>query len=108
MSYGNGKNCGPLPFERLCSRLSLPAFSQTGLSHLWLQSLRRSAVRLFSHGASSDVRSVLVREEWNDRFSLTPEDYLHGVITLINELVRIRHSLRPTERMNRTGSLVWR
>jgi len=35
-----------------------------------------------------DVRSVLVREEWKDRFSLTPEDYLHGVITVINELVR--------------------
>jgi hypothetical protein len=35
-----------------------------------------------------DVRSVLVKEEWKDRFSLTPEDYLHGVITVINELVR--------------------
>jgi hypothetical protein len=35
-----------------------------------------------------DVRSFLVKEEWKDRFSLTPEDYLHGVITVINELVR--------------------
>lgn len=49
----------------------------------------------------------LVREEWKDRFSLTPEDYLHGVITAINELVRIRHSLRWRV-MNQTGSLVWR
>jgi hypothetical protein len=39
-------------------------------------------------GFRCDVRSALVREEWKDRFSLTPEDYLHGVITVINELVR--------------------
>ena len=36
---------------------------------------------------------LLVREEWNDRFSLIPEDYLHGVITVINELVRSHPSL---------------
>ncbi|KAI0250821.1 translin [Lactifluus subvellereus] len=30
-----------------------------------------------------------IREEWKDRFSLTPEDYLHGVITVINELSRL-------------------
>jgi len=30
-----------------------------------------------------------IREEWKDRFSLTPEDYLHGVITAINELSRL-------------------
>jgi hypothetical protein len=36
---------------------------------------------------------LLVREEWNDRFSLVPEDYLHGVITVINELVRSHPSL---------------
>jgi hypothetical protein len=35
-----------------------------------------------------DVHSVIVKEEWKDRFSLTPEDYLYGVITVINELVR--------------------
>lgn len=52
---------------------------------------------------------IPVREEWKDRFSLIPEDYLHGVITVINELVRIRHPLRFTDEfMNRTGSLVWR
>jgi hypothetical protein len=33
-----------------------------------------------------------VREEWKDRFSLVPEDYLHGVITVINELVRTHPS----------------
>ena len=93
MRYGNGKSCGQLPFERLCSRLSSRAFSQTELSHPWLQLLSSSAVRLFIHGASCDVRSVLVEEEWNERVSLIPEDYLHGVITVINELVRIHHSL---------------
>ncbi|KAH9969590.1 translin [Russula dissimulans] len=30
-----------------------------------------------------------IREEWKDRLSLTPEDYLHGVITVINELSRL-------------------
>ncbi|KAI0283972.1 Translin [Russula aff. rugulosa BPL654] len=36
------------------------------------------------------LRSLAVfREEWKDRFSLTPEDYLHGVITVINELSRL-------------------
>ena len=36
--------------------------------------------------------SFLVREEWKDRFTLVPEDYLHGVITVINELVRTHPS----------------
>jgi len=30
-----------------------------------------------------------IKEEWKDRLSLTPEDYLHGVITVINELSRL-------------------
>jgi hypothetical protein len=38
--------------------------------------------------ALNDACHILVRDEWKDRFSLTPEDYLHGVITVINELVR--------------------
>lgn len=29
-----------------------------------------------------------VQEEWKDRFVLSVEDYLHGVITMVNELVR--------------------
>jgi hypothetical protein len=53
-----------------------------------VQSQRSLAVCLFLIEFRHDVRSVLVREEWKDRFSLTPEDYLHGVITVINELVR--------------------
>ena len=31
--------------------------------------------------------SVVVRPEWQGRFALPAEDYLHGVITLVNELV---------------------
>jgi hypothetical protein len=37
--------------------------------------------------------TVLVKEEWNDRFSLSAEDYLHGLITLVNELVSDAHRL---------------
>ena len=40
-----------------------------------------------------------VREEWKDRFTLVPEDYLHGVITVINELVRTRPSSPPYKRL---------
>jgi predicted translin family RNA/ssDNA-binding protein len=35
------------------------------------------------------VTCFTVRDEWKDRFSLVPEDYLHGVITVINELSRL-------------------
>jgi hypothetical protein len=28
-----------------------------------------------------------VREEWRDRFALPAEDYLHGIVGLVNELV---------------------
>lgn len=31
-----------------------------------------------------------VQPEWNERFAMTAEDYLHGVISLVNELVRQR------------------
>lgn len=30
---------------------------------------------------------VKVQEEWKDRFVLSVEDYLHGMITMVNELV---------------------
>jgi len=79
-----------------------------GLSHPWLLSLNSSVVRPFSRRPSCYARFILVKEEWKDRFSLTPEDYLHGVITAINELVRIHQSLCFTEEcMNQTGSLAW-
>lgn len=30
---------------------------------------------------------MTVKDEWKDRFTLTAEDYLHGLISLVNELV---------------------
>jgi hypothetical protein len=30
---------------------------------------------------------LLVKEEWKDRIALPVEDYLHGLISLVNELV---------------------
>ena len=30
-----------------------------------------------------------VHPEWEDRFTLAVEDYLHGLISLVNELVRV-------------------
>ena len=39
----------------------------------------------FERPAATDSR--VVKEEWKDRFALTAEDYLHGLITLVNELV---------------------
>lgn len=30
-----------------------------------------------------------VRDDWKDRFDLPAEDYLHGLISLVNELVHI-------------------
>lgn len=29
----------------------------------------------------------IVREDWSDRFAISAEDYLHGIISLVNELV---------------------
>ena len=58
---------------------------------------RRSATRQYVCDLTHDhkrgqVTCFPVREEWKDRFSLVPEDYLHGVITVINELVRAHPS----------------
>ncbi|KAI0078276.1 Translin [Panus rudis PR-1116 ss-1] len=37
-----------------------------------------------------EVSKILgIREEWQDRFTLATEDYLHGVISLVNELSRL-------------------
>lgn len=34
-----------------------------------------------------DIHVFQVKEEWSDRFSIATEDYLHGLISLVNELV---------------------
>ena len=33
--------------------------------------------------------SLTVKEEWKDRLAISAEDYLHGLISLVNELVRL-------------------
>ncbi|KAI0785262.1 Translin [Abortiporus biennis] len=42
---------------------------------------------LMTLGQVSDVLGI--KPEWSDRFVLTVEDYLHGLITLVNELSRL-------------------
>ncbi len=34
------------------------------------------------------VASSTVRDEWKHKFTLQAEDYLHGLITMVNEMVR--------------------
>lgn len=41
---------------------------------------------------------ALVQDDWKDRFVLTAEDYLHGVISVVNELVRTPMSLNSALR----------
>lgn len=55
--------------------LSLPAVAET-LGSKWGRSHREP-----------QLKSSSVRQEWHDRVVLSVEDYLHGVITLVNELV---------------------
>jgi hypothetical protein len=38
-------------------------------------------------GSSVLIHVCSVKEEWKDKFAVTAEDYLHGLITLVNELV---------------------
>ncbi|KAI0004524.1 translin [Russula compacta] len=65
---------------------------------LWTAPLRAAVFSVVFAGFLTDgalasltlvAEQLGMREEWKDRFSLTPEDYLHGVITVINELSRL-------------------
>ncbi|KAI9512407.1 translin [Russula earlei] len=65
---------------------------------LWTPPLRAAVfsvvfVRFLIDGTLASLATVAdqlgIKEEWEDRFSITPEDYLHGVITFINELSRL-------------------
>ncbi|KAI0031390.1 translin, partial [Vararia minispora EC-137] len=65
---------------------------------MWTNSLRSavfSAVfsEFLMNGALLSLDAVAeqlgIKEEWKDRFALSVEDYLHGVITLVNELSRL-------------------
>jgi len=41
--------------------------------------------------AICDLTPRTVKEEWKDRLAIPPEDYLHGLISLVNELVSCRN-----------------
>jgi len=65
---------------------------------LWIVPLRAAVFSVvlayfLTDGTLASLSTVAeqlgIREEWKDRFSLTPEDYLHGLITAINELSRL-------------------
>ncbi|KAI9573695.1 Translin [Boletus coccyginus] len=65
---------------------------------MWSNSLRSAIysaalVEYLSSGSLitlSQVSEVLgIKEEWADRFSIAVEDYLHGLISLVNELSRL-------------------
>ena len=49
-----------------------------------------------------------VKSEWKDRFQLAVEDYLHGVITLVNELVSVAQQLSRKLSHSLYRSRVWR
>lgn len=62
-------------------------------SCLWNPRVINLVVRLIA-ALSLTLRLIftIVKNEWKDRFQLNVEDYLHGVITLVNELVsRVSH-----------------
>jgi len=40
-------------------------------------------------GMTETSNQLGIQQEWADRFTLATEDYLHGIITLINELSRL-------------------
>ncbi|TFY66728.1 hypothetical protein EVG20_g4364 [Dentipellis fragilis] len=65
---------------------------------MWTNSLRSAAfsalfVEYLASGkllSLQDANTQLgIKEEWKDRFTLGVEDYLHGVITMVNELSRL-------------------
>ncbi|KAK0464563.1 translin [Desarmillaria tabescens] len=65
---------------------------------LWTNSLRNSVfvaafLEYLSKGTlislASTSEALGIQDEWKDRFTLSIEDYLHGLITLVNELSRL-------------------
>ncbi|TEB39728.1 translin [Coprinellus micaceus] len=65
---------------------------------MWSNSLKTAVfasvlVEYLSSGQLAGLQQVSdqlgMREEWKDRVSLTVEDYLHGVISVVNELSRL-------------------
>ncbi|THH12550.1 hypothetical protein EW146_g7586 [Bondarzewia mesenterica] len=65
---------------------------------MWTNSLRAAVfsavlIEYLSNGSLLSLSGVSdqlgIREEWKDRFILSVEDYLHGIITMVNELSRL-------------------
>ncbi|KAI0061698.1 translin [Artomyces pyxidatus] len=65
---------------------------------MWNNSLRASVfsavlIEFLANGTLLSLASVSeqlgIKEEWSDRFVLSVEDYLHGLISMINELSRL-------------------
>ncbi|KAF8914959.1 translin [Mucidula mucida] len=65
---------------------------------MWTNSLRTSVfvatfLEYLSTGTllslSATSAQLGIKDEWKDRFTLSIEDYLHGLITLVNELSRL-------------------
>ncbi|KAK0487478.1 Translin [Armillaria novae-zelandiae] len=65
---------------------------------MWTNSLRTSVfvaafLEYLSKGSlislASTSEALGIKDEWKDRFTLSIEDYLHGLITLVNELSRL-------------------
>ena len=47
----------------------------------------RYADTLYILLSDADYTTFIVRRDWINRFELQAEDYLHGLITVVNELV---------------------
>lgn len=65
---------------------------------MWAHSLRSAVfsatmVEYLRNGTLLSLQQVSdvlgIKDEWKERFALTAEDYLHGLISLINELSRL-------------------
>ncbi|KLO14763.1 translin [Schizopora paradoxa] len=75
----------------------VPEFEYWRWSGMWSFSLRAAAFgALFVHYLETEtllslegVSSVLgIKDEWKHKFTLQAEDYLHGLITMVNEMSR--------------------
>ncbi|KAI6122504.1 Translin [Pisolithus croceorrhizus] len=54
---------------------------------MWSHSIRTRSKSLISLEHTSEILGI--KEEWKDKFSIAVEDYLHGLITMVNELSRL-------------------
>ncbi|KAI0670810.1 Translin [Trametes maxima] len=76
----------------------IPANQFWKWKEMWSNSLRTAVfsatlVEYLQRGGLLSLQQVAdalgIKPQWQDRFALSVEDYLHGVITLVNELSRL-------------------